>query len=48
LVEWDASWNASTLKQGVWNYLQGLPRGAVPTWVLGARNATTHCLAQLS
>jgi hypothetical protein len=38
LVDWDASWNATRLKSEVVKYLTGLPRGAVPDWVLGARH----------
>lgn len=36
LVDWNASWNATRLKAEVVKYLAGLPRGAVPDWVLGA------------
>jgi len=35
LVSWTAAWNATTLKSTIASYLASLPRGAVPTWVLG-------------
>ena len=36
LVDWTTAWNAKQLKDAITSYLAGLPRGAVPTWVLGA------------
>lgn len=36
LVDWKAAWSAAQLKDAIGAYLRGLPRGAVPTWVLGA------------
>ena len=35
LVSWTAAWNATMLKSTIASYLASLPRGAVPTWVLG-------------
>ena len=39
LVDWTAAWSAKQLKDAITSYLSGLPRGAVPTWVLGAQLA---------